>query len=204
MNFLINLADDLFEGSRQFQFAPKALHPQMESIFTLLLHKDREDAESVLSIATCGFNQLMQMTEIPDEMADQMGQHRKAFGSCGVVNVSSMLMEEVDPEDPKTATLSDDQAFELQVYLGIYAKNVYGINKPLGVLLSPAPVHSTEYEGVRWYTYSFTFVIGVESEEWDKLYNLKMRELNWATALKNQELAQAEHESSALLNRMKH
>lgn len=205
MNFAINLIQDTEEVSRQFQFCGKAFHPQMESIVALRddVHVDGVGSEeTVLSIAACGFTQLALMGGVPDAIADKVQTKKYAFISQCVVNVNSKILTGIT-RDPDSRKMADKTAHDLQVFLGYYAGTVYSISDPIEVRLNVTPCHETTYDGVRWLTYSFAYAVGVEKEEWDKMYENKAHEVLWATAEKLREEGQAAEIAKQALHKMK-
>jgi hypothetical protein len=209
VNFSIYLIDQLVEQSRQFQFHPKAMHPQMESVFGRKDYEGTSDEDedsdaTVFSIASCGFTGLAEMERLPDDLADAVQYHKRGLCANCVLNISTEIMEDFNVDDPSTVRLDQKTVSELHIFLGIYANSVYGIKTPLAVNINPDPVHSTEYDGVRWFTYAFQYVVGIEVEEWDKLYELKVQEITWATHLKRKETAEAQAQANELFNKFKH
>lgn len=177
-DFTLNLLQETAETGRQFPFHPKAMHPQMESLISL----PGTDIP-VMSIAFCGFTQLELMDEVPDDLADAQQLSRYAFKSAGVVNISQQCLSG-SLSSLKEAQLSPEAADELQKFLAHYSLLVLHIQSPLVIKLDPIPVQETSYDSVKWFTYAVSLIASVSMEEWDKMFDLKKKELVWAAKVK--------------------
>jgi hypothetical protein len=176
-HILIDLARETTEYGRQLAMAPKAMHPQMESLVSR-----RGEEKPILSIAACGFGQLALMDDVPDEVADEFQIPRFGFRSSSVVNISSEILSECGIVE--TVILDEDSISKLQQFLVLYAQAVWRVENPLVIMIDPRAVQETVYDGVRWFTFPVAFIVSVEQEEWDKLYSLKADEILWAARMK--------------------
>jgi hypothetical protein len=178
VDFSIDLVRDTEEYGRQLVVRPKAHHPQMESLIAR-----KGGTNPVLSLATCGFHQLATMKEVPEDIAEEYDIPQWAFRSSGVVNISGEIL--TNWEKGKQAILTNDAVEALQQFVVLYAEAVWRIRNPMVMMLDHRAKDENEYEGVPWFTFVIAFSIAVEQEEWEKLYKLKVMELDWARKIRD-------------------
>jgi len=195
--FNVDLVRETEEYGRQLVVYPKAHHPQMESLVAL----KKQDDKVVMSLATCGFNQLATMKDVPEELAEEYDIPQWAFRSSGVVNVSASILDGVVAG--QRPILTDYAVNNLQTFLVLYAEAVWRMGSPLVMMINPVCKDENEYEGVSWFTFTVAFVMAVDQEEWIKLYKMKALEFNWAARVYDMALARADLSASLVIEKTK-
>jgi len=195
--FTIDLTRETEEYGRQLVVYPKAHHPQMESLVAL-----KSDASKpVFSLAACGFNQLALMDDVPLDVAEEYDVPKWGFRSSAVVNVSSQILG--GWENNKPPVFTDGAVEQLQQFLILYAQAVWRIQSPLVMMINPVAAEENEWHGIPWFTFTVAFVMGVDQEEWDKLYSLKRQEMIWATKVRDVAVLRAKISTALAINKSK-